>query len=136
MAALFLPLLIAVLPVSPVSAALRSCRGDPIFFLSNGAKITSTVTINTDVANVSNANYILHAPKGLAVNSIVFTSKGSGLSETARVVFDQSAGKYSLDIVVTTRISGVTVIATGLLNSGLIKTTSGTNGQHLIIALP
>ena len=133
---LLLPFLFSIAPVSPVSAALRSCRHDPKFFLSNGEIITSTVTISTDAANVSNINYILHAPKGLSLTKIVYTAKGSDVSETASVIFDQSAGKYGLDVVVTTKVSGVAVIATGALKSSAPKTASGLNGQHLIIRLP
>jgi hypothetical protein len=133
---LLLPFLFSIAPVSPVSAALRSCRGDPKFFLSNGEIVTSTATISTDVANVSNANFILHAPKGLSLIKIVYTTKGSGIPETGSVVFDQSAGKYWLDVVVTTKVSGVAVIATGALKNGAAKTASGLNGQHLIIRLP
>jgi hypothetical protein len=133
---LLLALALGALPVSPVSAAIRSCRGDPKFNFSNGDTVTVVTTIAADKTSVSNVYYVLHAPKGLSLTKVVYTALGAFPPETSSVVFDQKAGVYWVDIYATSNVRRISVSSTIQLNQGVIDSVSGPTDQHLKLSLP
>jgi hypothetical protein len=99
-----LPLLVGIILnvclLLEVSAGLRACRGDPIVWLSNGAKVTITANIAADASQVKLITYTVHAPRSLSVRSVVYT--GGALQDKERVVvlFDRTSG-YQIEVVTT-----------------------------------
>ena len=127
---------LAAMPTLNASAAVRSCRTDPIFMLSNGTTLNVTLNINADTANVRNVTYILHVPPGVTVTKVVYTAGGIGTKEMYKVYQDSPANTYTSDTVVTTQNTGsVAVGATMILNEIYTKSVTGYNGQHLLITL-
>ena len=124
------------LPTMQASAALATCRVDPIFLLSNGDIITVTVAISTDAANVKNIHYILHVPAGVTVTRVTYTAVRQVTSETYVVKQDSPAKTYTTDTVVTTQVSGrVAVVVYTRLNGVPTTSISGYSGQHLITTI-
>jgi hypothetical protein len=131
-----LMVILLAMPTGEAFAALRSCRTDPIFKLSNGDILTVTLEIGTDAANVKNVIYVLHVPAGVKVTQVVFTDGGIGRKEIYRVYQDSPANTYTTDTVVTTLNTGtVTVTAYTRLNGVATKSATGYNGQHLITTI-
>jgi len=131
-------LLVTMLAVSTMqaSAALSSCRVDPIFLLSNGDIVTITLDIGTDPANVRNIHYILHVPAGVTVTRVTYTAVRQVTNETYVVTQDSPAKTYTTDTVVTTQIAGKVVVTVYTrLNGVPTKTVSGYSGQHLIATI-
>ncbi len=132
---LILTMLILILPTAQASAMLTRCRLDPIFMLSNGDKVTVTLDISTDAANITNITYILHVPFGVTVTKAVFTAGGIA-GETYRVYQDSMAKTYATDsIVITKNKDSVAVLATTQVNGVFSQSFSGYSGQHLIITV-
>jgi len=134
---LILALLMAALPTMQASARLRTCRTDPIFHLSNGDKITITLDVGTDELSVKNVSYVLHVPAGVTITKVVFTAGGLGQKETYQALQDSPAKTYTTDSLATTQqvSGGTTVKATTKLNTNIVKSVSGYNGQHLIVTV-
>lgn len=126
---------VAVLLQQPltVAAAIRSCRADPIVWLSNGDTIQMTVEIAADVADVQGILYTLHAPVGVTVDRIVYT--GGALQNKEEVVFvaDQAPGHYVTDTVVTARGKGKPVTANTNYGGQFRGSVAGLSGDHLIL---
>ena len=123
-------------PTMQASAALATCRTDPIFLLSNGDSVTVTLDIGTDASNVSNIHYILHVPAGVTVIRVAYTAVRQITSETYKVYQDSPAKTYTTDTVVTTQTSGkVAVTVNARLNGVFMKSVSGYSGQHLVITI-
>jgi len=76
----------------PVSAAAGGCRADPKVWLSNGMKLTMTISIATDASQVRLVTYIVHAPRGLQVEKIVYTGGALKDKERTTVLFDRPSG--------------------------------------------
>ena len=132
---LILTMLILILPTAQASAMLTRCRLDPIFVLSNGDKVTITLDIGTDAANISKITYILHVPFGVTVTKAVFTAGGIA-GETYQVYQDSAAKTYTTDsLVMTANKESVVVIAKTRVNGATEETFSGYSGQHLIITV-
>ena len=126
-----------VLPTSRASAALLTCRTDPVFWLSNGDILIVTLDIGTAEANISNVNYILYVPAGVTVKQVVYTDSSLGRKETYQVYQTSPLKTYTIDTVVTTAKSAgsVEVIVYTRLNGMYAKTVSGFNGQHLLVTV-
>ena len=125
-----------MLPTLQASAALVSCRTDPIFRLSNGDVINVTLDISTDAINIRNVTYILHVPAGITVTQVTYTAGGIGTKETYKVYQDSPAKTYTTDTLVTTQNTGsVAVTVTTRLNSTYAKSVSGYTGQHIIVTV-
>lgn len=125
-----------LIPTGQASAALRSCRTDPIFKLSNGDVITITLDIDTDALNVRNVTYALHVPLGVTVTKVTYTAGGIGTKELYKVYQDSPAKIYTTDTLVTTQNTGsVQVIATTRLNATFAKSISGYSGTHLVVTV-
>lgn len=129
-------LMIVVLPTVHASAALVKCRTDPIFLLSTGDTLNVTLDISADAANVRNVTYIVHVPAGVTVKKVTYTAGGLGTKEMYKVYQDRPVKTYTTDTVVTTQNTGsVAVVATMVLNKTYSASTSGYNGQHLIVTV-
>jgi len=124
------------LPTMQASAALSTCRVDPIFILSNGDIITVTLDIGTGATNVRNIHYILHVPAGVTVTRVTYTAVRQVTNETYKVYQDSPAKTYTTDTVVTTQIAGkVAVTVYTRLNGVPTNSVSGYSGQHLIATI-
>jgi hypothetical protein len=132
---LLLVALLAALPVSTVSAALRSCRTDPIVFLSNGQIVAVSATVGTDPANVALVSYTLHVPQGAQVKRVVYTGGALLNKEALSVVDDQAKGHYYVETIVSTLVGTVEVSTTfNLFSFGRI-TAWGSSGEPLRMEL-
>ncbi len=131
--AMLLGLLFTLLVPHAAFAALRSCRADPIVWLSNGDSVQMTVEIAADVADVRRITYTLHAPVGVTIDRIVYT--GGALQSKEEVVFvaDQPRGHYVTDTVVTTRGKGIGVTANTAESGTFRGSVSGFNSEHLVL---
>ena len=129
-------LMIIAAPTGHASAALRGCRTDPIFSLSNGDKLTITLDISTDAVNVRNVTYVLHVPAGVTVKSVVYTAGGLGAKEIYRVYQDSTAMTYKTETLVTVQKTGSTaMVSTVKLNSLTAKSASGFTGQYIVVTV-
>ena len=117
------------------AAALRTCRTDPIVFLSDGHKVSLSATMATDAANVRLIKYNLHVPSGARVTKVVFTGGDFSRKEMVMVWFDQLQGAYMSETVVHTNQGIVDVSATTMLLVGVADTVSGRSGDTLKIVL-
>ena len=134
---LILVVTILILPATHASAALARCRVDPIFVLSNGDVVTVTVDINTDPARINNVTYTLHVPAGVTVKAVIHTARGLGIKEIYKVYQNSPDRTYVSDTVVTTQntTTAVGVIAYTRLNGLAMRSTSGYDGQHLLVTI-
>ena len=116
-----------------VSAAIRSCRADPIVWLSNGDSVQMTVEVAADASDVRSIIYTLHAPAGATIDRIVYT--GGALQSKEEVVFiaDQPAGQYVSDTVVTTRGKRHAVTANTNESGTFRGSVSGLSSEHLFL---
>jgi hypothetical protein len=132
---LFIALLMAAVPTMQASAALVKCRTDPIFWLSNGDKLTVTLDINADAANIRNVTYVLHVPAGVTVTKVVYNGKKLG-TEVYTVYQDGVTKIYKTDVLVTTQNTGtVAIVATAKLNPIYIGSASGQTGTYLTVSV-
>lgn len=132
---LFAVMLMAALPTMQASASLAKCRTDPIFWLSNGDKLTVTLDISADVANVTGATYVLHVPAGVTVTKVVYNGKKLG-TESYKVYQDGIAKTYKTDVLVTTKNNGtVAMAATAKLNSNYTNSASGNTGTYVTVTV-
>lgn len=113
------------------SAAIVSCRADPIVTLSNGKVVQMTAFMETDAANVQMITYTLRAPKGTTVVNVAYT--GGELANKEKFVFyaDRSSNNYGTETVVTTHTAGVRVSAQTRIG-GQSATISGLSGERLL----
>jgi hypothetical protein len=132
---LFATLTAVAFPTVSASARLAKCRTDPIFYLSNGEKVTIILYIDAEESNVQNVNYVLHVPAGVNVTKVVFTAGGVGRKETYKSVQDSPNSTYTTETTVTTRGGPFAVTATSSLTSGVIASASGFNGDLLVVTL-
>lgn len=133
---LFVAMLMAALPTMQASAALVKCRTDPIFQFSNGDKLTVTLDISADAANVRNVTYTLHVPAGVTVTKATYTAGGLGTKEVYKVVQDGTAKTYKTDVLVTVQNTGsVAIVATAKLNTTYTGTASGKTGTILSVSV-
>ena len=103
-------LAILVTPTGQASAVLVKCRTDPKFYLSNGDKLTIVLDISAASSDVLYANYVLHLPRGVTVQQVVYTAGGIGEYETYSVVNDGARDTYKADVLVMVRMGPVPVV--------------------------
>ena len=132
---MILVILLAGLPVQTASAALRTCRTDPIVFLSDGHKVSLSATVATDAANVRQIRYTLHIPSGVSVAGMVFTGGDFARKEMVMVWPDLPQGIYQSETVVHTNMGVVDVSATTMLMVGVADTAQGRSGDVLKVEL-
>jgi hypothetical protein len=135
MMALLIVFALAALLTGQASARLIKCRADPIFYLSNGEKVTVILDVGTDAANVRNISYVLHVPAGVTITRVVFTAGGLGRKEMFKAVQDSAEKVYITDTTVTTRGGPYWVTASVNLLSGIRSSASGFNGELLTVKL-
>jgi hypothetical protein len=132
-AALFSGLVAGPLLPHNAAAAISLCRTDPIVRLSNGVVVDLTATISTSGVNVQQIVYMLHAPAGTRVLSVLYT--GGDLAGRERVQFfaDTAATTYKSVTTVSTSVSAVPVTASMRVSSVGSGTASGYSGQALTV---
>lgn len=128
-------LVAAVVPTGTAYARLAKCRADPIFYLSNGEKVTVILDIDTDASNVRNVNYVIHVPVGVRITKVVFTAGGIGRKEVYKAVQDSTADTYITETVVTTKGGPYAVTASSSLTAGTMTSATGFNGDVLQVVL-
>jgi hypothetical protein len=122
----------------PAYAGLSGCRTDPAITLFDGTVIQTQAQIGTNMYDVQNVTYNIHAPAGSRVLLIVNTDGLLGLKE--RVVFyaDAPSGTYTVDTIVYTGSHNINVTATSTVIRILGLDTgsaSGRDRQHLRVDL-
>jgi hypothetical protein len=122
-------------PNMTASARLAKCRADPIFYLSNGEKVTIILDVAADAGVIQNVNYIIHVPDGITITKVVFTAGGIGKKETYRAVQDGFDNIYTTETTVTTKGGPFAVTATSSLTSGISASALGFNGDLLVVTL-
>ncbi|MEO7840867.1 MAG: hypothetical protein ABIU06_16110 [Anaerolineales bacterium] len=134
---LLIALLMAAVPTMQASAALASCRTDPIFQLSNGDKLTIVLDIKTASSNISHMTYVLHVPAGVTVTRVTYTPGGIASKESYKLYQDSTTPKtYKTDILVTTQTTGsVGVTASARLNTNLTSSANGYSGTYFTISI-
>ena len=117
------------------SARVVKCRADPIFYLSNGEKVTIIFDIATEESKIQNVNYVIRVPAGVSITRVVFTAGGIGRKETYQSIQGSPDGTYTTETVVTTKGGPFAVKATSSLTSGIKASASGFNGDLLVVTL-
>ncbi len=128
--------LAGVLAPPTAQAALVGCRRDPLVLLSNGVQVQMTVSIETDIRNVQEIVYAVHAPSGVQVAGVRYLGD-TKLRESLLFYDDAPAGTYRTQIIVhaldksaavaaRTRVNSVSAIATGRVEQWLAVTLSST----------
>ena len=139
MLVILISLLFAAKPVSNVSAALTTCRTDPILTFSNGAKLTVATTISTTETNMTRVSYVVHTPKGVTMTRVMYTASGLNTKEVLTMLYDQAPNVYVVETIVTTTVNGVSVKAFGNLTTSTsgysAASVTGLNGQKLVYRL-
>ncbi len=126
-----LGLVLSGLQPQATSAAIKSCRRDPIVTLSNGYSANITATLATDASNVKNIVYTVRAPHGVALSKVTYVGS-SNIPEQVLFYADQPAGSYNVDMVATTGTPNVAVTATVKIGSQS-RSIAGVSGAHLIM---
>jgi hypothetical protein len=132
-ASVLIVLMVSLLYAQPVSAAIRTCRTDPIFLLSNGGFIQTDVVIETDAANVLEVRYQLHVPRGVKVLLFpVHTPSSLWHKEVVEVFDDMPPYQYATVTTIRTTMPNIRWEANTrtLLGSG---SAIGYSGQSLTI---
>jgi hypothetical protein len=150
LAGVLLVLMATLAPVLSAQAALRGCRADPVFILSDGTVLDLSVSIETDVANVKGIDYVVHGPRGTwLVTALSTPTLGFKGKETVRYVADLGPSQYATDTLVITPVqnvgassytvfAGVALNLSWTLNLGLsaqYHVIEGLAGEHLIAYL-
>ena len=104
-------LVLSIMGTLDVSARVRSCRGDPIVWLSNGQRVQLTVSIAADANEVSAIVYTVHAPEGTKVERSVYNGDPN-VRQKESVVFmdDHEAGRYTTETLVTLKDSSAKAV--------------------------
>jgi len=133
-ASLLLVLAMSTLVPPSASAAIRTCRADPVILLSNGEIIQTDATIQTDVENVQQIKYTLHLPVGVRVIAMIHTSGRLREKEVVEFVDNLPPYHYTTDTLISTAAANVPSVAHTrvLLRDG---SAAGMSGEHLIIKI-
>jgi hypothetical protein len=137
-AALQIGLVLGPLLSHDAAAQFAPCRSDPVVSLTNGAQIDLSATISDSTSDVKKVVYVVHAPAGTKLLSVVDTSGLLGLTETVQLYADDATNTFDTYTTVYTGRSGVAVTATTTVVSALNLTlgsgsASGQSGQTLHI---
>lgn len=127
--------------IGTASAHVSVCRSDPVFFLSNGYKLTVSAMIGSPAQQVRTVSYVIHIPQGTRVLRTVLTGGQFTHKEAYQVITDDSAGQYNTDTLVLTAAPSVGVTATTTVlniwngSNPVTGVVTGSNGQHLLVQL-
>jgi hypothetical protein len=95
------------------SAHISVCRSDPVVFLTDGTRIDLVVDVSDASADLRTVSYALHAPRGMSVSHVVYTS-GMASKETLAFVADQPTNRYTATVTVNlTSSQSVPITFTG-----------------------
>ena len=131
-------LLLAGLAAGPlrahgVDAKVSVCRSDPIISLSNGQSVTITDSISDASTDLQHITYVLHAPTGVTVTHITYTS-GMSAIESVQYYADQAAGHYIAGTQVTTKTSPSAPVSMSVGIGRTTKSASGSAGQLITVS--
>jgi hypothetical protein len=129
--ALAVSLLLGPLSSLSAHAALTYCRTDPVVLLSNGQTVQLEADIADSVSDVQHVDYLLHAPAGTSVVSVVYSGDVPANQESFEFTADGGPNGYHTATTVTTGASNVTVTATTTLPGADTDSTQGQSGQTL-----
>lgn len=116
---------------APADARYASCSSDPIVYFSDGSTLTIDVDIGTDVANVKQVSYSIHAPKNVTLLYVVHTPFPGFLGkEKFHFHNDAKPGQYRTEIKVNTTVKDVSIVATSTVGART-WTVSGLSGKTL-----
>ncbi|MBV9282773.1 MAG: hypothetical protein JOZ41_22070 [Chloroflexi bacterium] len=122
----------------PARAELAPCRSDPVVILSNGVTLDLSAYINDGESDVSNVAYVLHAPGGTTISSVIGTDGAIGLKETFSFSADAPSNTYTVETRVTTGLHGIAVIATtDVVSAAATESVSvaGQDNQNLRVSI-
>ncbi|HZU11835.1 MAG TPA: hypothetical protein VFB58_03270 [Chloroflexota bacterium] len=117
------------------NAELGACYSDPVVVLSNGVTLDLSATINDSESDISQVAYSIHAPAGISVNSITYTSGPLGPKEVFRLVSSGTSTTYRVATLVST---GTTVpvdasVDAVTANSATLVSMSGNSNQQIVV---
>jgi len=119
-------------------AELAACYTDPIVVLSNGMTIDISNTIQDSLTDVQQVSYTLHAPAGVSLVSVTYTSGPIGPKETLTYFADGPSDQYAITSAVTTGAHSIYVTASAdAVSPGGVASDSavGWNNQPLRLAV-
>lgn len=120
-------------------AELGACYTDPVVVLSNGTTLDLSDTINDSPLDVQQVSYTIHAPAGLQVVSVTYTSGPLGPKETFQFTSSGANGQYQISSDVITGNPSVQVTASAeAVGSGSVSGASddGWANQQIRLSLP
>ena len=88
------------LTAQPAQAAFAVCRGDPLFWLSDGTFWRASIVIAADPAQVRQVAYDIHVPAGITLVRVLYTGGALQGKELVRVSADAPPGTYRTDTTV------------------------------------
>jgi hypothetical protein len=133
-ASVLIVLIVSILFAEPASAAIRTCRADPIILLSNGEVIQTGATIQTDLKNVRQIEYTIHLPVGVRAIAVIHTSGRLREKEVVKFVNDLPPYHYTTGTRISTAVANVQSVAyTRVLSRS--GSAVGISGEHLIIQI-
>ena len=108
-ALLALAIVIATLATDRSYASYLSVRLAPSATLSNGAQVLLGTTLDDAGADLRQATYVLHVPRGISLAGISYDDRGA--IETLRVVDDLTAHTYGVSVTLSTGAPAVAMTA-------------------------
>jgi hypothetical protein len=110
-------------------AGFSGCRADPVITLTDGTVLQMEATIGTNMGDVQNIEYTVHAPRGSRVLLILYTDSLLGIKERVRFYADSPTDDYTTTTVVNTGRRNVSVSATSRVIELLGIDTGSASGQ-------
>jgi hypothetical protein len=120
---------------STASAGLDACRADPLIVLSDGSRISVSVRINTSAEDIQQVEYVLHVPRGLSIQKIVYTGGALRDKERVTLIADNPPGVFITETTVTAEVVNARVSVWMRLSGGVSSTVSGFVNERLLIQL-
>ncbi len=121
---------------SPVSAALRTCRTDPIFHFSNGDQLTVVLDVGADISSLSDISYVLHVPAGVTVTQVDYIPASLASIEKYILIQDSPAGVYTTNTQVFVSDPGkVDVTVSAQLNAFAAVSKKGNSGSWISVSV-
>jgi hypothetical protein len=120
-------------------AELGACYTDPVVVLSNGTTLDLSDSISDSYLDVQQVSYTIHAPAGVQVESVTYTSGPLGPKETFQFVSSGANGQYQISSTVTTGSASVPVTASAQALSVASTSGASNNGwanQKIWLSLP
>jgi hypothetical protein len=115
--------------VTPAHAEIVGCRSDPVVTLSNGVTFDLSATIDDAASDVQQTLYVLHAPVGTQVVSVVGTDSLVGLTEHFAFYADEAPHTYATDTIVSTGASTIAVTANTVVVGASGSSAASASGQ-------